>query len=79
MTEKKRGEEHGAMAPEIVFKSRLRALRRQYPLPPSKAREVGIKYHRFHRWLTEGIKCPNHHSLADVQKLAKLMGLEDWA
>jgi hypothetical protein len=77
MTGKKGGEEHGALAPEIIFRNKLKAFVGSTP-PASKAREIGIEYRRFHRWLTDGIKRPNHHSLADVKKLADAMGLKDW-
>jgi hypothetical protein len=67
----------GARSPEVIFRSKLQAFI-SGASPATKAREVGIKYKRFHRWLTDGIKRPNHHSLADVEKLARAMGLEDW-
>lgn len=68
---------HGGLPLEVVFRNKLRAFVGGTP-PLTKARELGIRYRRFHRWLTEGIKWPNHRSMADVQKLAKAMGLEDW-
>ena len=65
------------MAPEIIFRKKLTAFAGSTP-PATKAREIGIRYGLLHRWLTDGIKRPNHHSLADVRKLATAMGLDDW-
>ena len=75
MTGKKNQE--GTRPPEVIFRNRLQAFVGSTS-PATKAREIGIRYGLLHRWLTEGIKWPNHHSLASVQKLAKEMGLQDW-
>ena len=68
---------HRHVPSEVVFRDRLRAFVGTVPAG-SMAKRLNIKYRRFHRWLNDGIKWPNHHSFEDVRRLAEAMGLEDW-
>ena len=77
MADEKSGMKDGDLLPEVIFRNKLRAFLGNTP-PAVKAREIGIRYGLLHRWVTDGIKWPNHKSLADVEKLAKEMGLDDW-
>ncbi|MEN6449380.1 MAG: hypothetical protein ABFC96_02725 [Thermoguttaceae bacterium] len=74
------GLEHGTMSAstrQVIFRKKLQAYVGTDPVGVVADR-LGIRYPRFHRWLTVGIERPHRKSFDDLKRLAGAMGLNDW-